>query len=378
MIKLSFLNLFRRKTRTFLALLGVVIGVASIIVLVSIVDGLFVQFNDVISQYQGLQVLQKDAVDTPFSFLDESFGSDLEKISGVNLAIPEIWYLPQKIDSKQNSLGFTTVTVYGLDIAKNNLSNQSGWIGELESGRKLNGNDGGYVLVGKILERDFDKFVGSKIKIDGETYTVKGIMGGESELLEGLIVMNLSDAKKLSGISSGKVNTFTLDLVDPAKSESIKNLIEFKFPGDVDVYSSATYTELFDDTLGQFRLLVFFVAGISAIVAGVGIVNTILMSIRDRIKEIGALKAVGWTREDIVKMVLLESLFIGVLGGVLGIALGFFVDVLLQVSFGLNFAITLPLVLEAFGFAVLLGLAAGIYPALQASKLEPVVALRGG
>ena len=378
MIKLSFLNLFRRKTRTFLALLGVIIGVASIIVLVSIVDGLFLQFNDVINQYKGLNVMEKDAVDQPFSILDEGFANDLERVPGVNVAIPEIWYVPEKIDGKTNEFSFSTASVYGLDIKKQNAARQAGWIVEIDEGKSLSGNDAGFVLIGKKIAEDYRKFAGAKIEINGKKFVVKGIFKGESDLIENIIAMNLSDAKQLSNIPSGKVNSFTLDLDDPARSEQIRQLIEFKFPDEVKVFSAATYSKAFDDALGQFRLLVFFVAAISAVVAGIGIVNTILMSIRDRIKEIGALKAVGWTSGDIVKMVLFESMLIGVIGGIIGIVFGFLLDVLLKSAFGLGFAVTLPLILEAFGFALFLGLAAGIYPAYRASKLEPVVALRGG
>ena len=80
MIKLAFSNLFRRKTRTFLALLGVAIGVAAIIVLVSIVDGFYLEFSDVVSQFQGIQILDKEAPDVVFSVMDESFGKNLESV----------------------------------------------------------------------------------------------------------------------------------------------------------------------------------------------------------------------------------------------------------------------------------------------------------
>lgn len=378
MIKLSFLNLFRRKTRSFLALLGVIIGVASIIVLVSIVDGLFLQFNDVINQYKGLNVMEKDAVDQPFSILDEGFANGLERVSGVNVAIPEIWYVPEKIDGKANEFSFSTTSVYGLDIKKQNAARQAGWIVDIDEGKTLAGNDTGFVLIGKKIAKDYHKFVGAKIEVNGKKFVVKGIFKGESDLIENIIVMNLPDAKQLSNIPAGKVNSFTLDLDDPSKSEQVRQLIEFKYPNQVKVYSAATYTKTFDETLGQFRLLVFFVADISAVVAGIGIVNTILMSIRDRIKEIGTLKAVGWTSGDIVKMVLFESVLIGIIGGIIGIVFGFLIDVVLEAVFGLGFAVTLPLILEAFLFALFLGLAAGIYPAYRASKLEPVIALRGG
>jgi len=110
----------------------------------------------------------------------------------------------------------------------------------------------------------------------------------------------------------------------------------------------------------------------------VGIVNTILMSIFERFSEIGALKAVGWTKFNIIKMIMLESLAIGIIGGILGLLMGFIADVLLNLIFGLGYSITPALVLQAFGFAVLLGLIAGIYPAYRAASLDPVAAISGG
>ena len=378
MIKLAFSNLFRRKTRTFLALLGVAIGVAAIIVLVSIVDGFYLEFSDVVSQFQGIQILDKDAPDVVFSVMDESFGKKLESVSNVNIAIPEIWFVPFSVDGKSNeATSFSSISVYGLDVQRSSAANNSGWIFSLERGSTLTGNDPGFVLIGKKIADDYGKFVGSTIELNDKKFRVKGIFSGSSELIESVVAMNLSDARDLSGIGTGKVSSFTLDLLDPGKTEQTVDLVEFRFPDEVQAFSSATYAEQFDSVLGNFRLLVFFVAGISSLVAGIGIVNTILMSIIERRKEIGTLKAVGWTRYEIIKLIVFESLLIGVLGGVFGLALGYLVDYLLLGALGLNFAITLPLILQAFFFALLLSLFAGAYPALRASSLDPVEALRG-
>ena len=96
----------------------------------------------------------------------------------------------------------------------------------------------------------------------------------------------------------------------------------------------------------------------------------------DRIKEIGALKAVGWTNSNIVKMVMYESLALGVVGGIVGLMVGFGIDVFLNSQFGLPYSITPMLLLEAFSFAVLLGLVGGLYPAYIASKADPIESLR--
>jgi len=284
-----------------------------------------------------------------------------------------------KIDDKDAGIGgggFSFTGVYGLDIQKQLSISSTGWVVDFEQGSVINPGESGAVLIGKKIADDYHKFVGSSLEIDGKKYRVKGIFEAESELIENVIVMNLEDARDLAGIPSDEVNTFTVGLVDPSRDDEIAKLMEFKYGDDLQVFSMSQSSDLLGGILGQFRLVVFFVAAISAVVASVGIMNTILMSIFDRIKEIGALKAVGWTNSNIVKMVMYESLALGVVGGIVGLMVGFGIDVFLNSQFGLPYSITPMLLLEAFSFAVLLGLIAGIYPAFRAAKLDPVEAMR--
>ena len=100
-----------------------------------------------------------------------------------------------------------------------------------------------------------------------------------------------------------------------------------------------------------------------------------LMGVLERFREIGSLKAVGWTQENIIRMILYESLFIGILGGAMGLALGVFASSQIG-SFGLTTVVSGELLLLSFLGAVLIGVAAGIYPALIASRMDPIEALR--
>jgi len=377
MIKLSFLNLFRRKTRTFLSVAGIAIGVAAIIVLVSLVDGFTQDFNGIVGQFKAISVVEKDAQDQTLSHIDSAFGQKLESLPYVKTVVPEIFLLPQKIDGQVLSLSTSAASVYGLDTSKFLSTSEIAWIGEVEKGSELRASDTGHVLLGKAIAEGNQKFVGSTIKINEKTFKVKGILKTESDLLGGLIVMNLSDARDLSGFPSGKVSSFTVLLTEPDKDEIVAKLIELKYETELTALTQKDLSQQLGGITDSLRLLAIVVALISSIVAGIGIANTILMSIFERFREIGALKAVGWTNSNVVRMVLYEAAFLGVFGGVIGILMGFAIDGVIASSFGLKYVVSPVLLFGSFGFAVFLGVISGVYPAFVASRLDPVEALRG-
>ncbi|HLC92973.1 MAG TPA: FtsX-like permease family protein [archaeon] len=377
MIKLSFSNLFRRKTRTALSVSSIAIGVAAIIVLVSLVDGFTGQFDEVISQFKGIMVIEKGAGDSTLSRLDESYKQKIESIAGVRTAIPEIWVLPDKVDGKAISANsFTPPVIYGLDIQEYFSTNAKGWITEIDKGTSIKSSDTGWVLIGKKVAEDYGKFVGSTIKVNEKTFRVKGILKGDSDAVSTIIAMNLADARDAAGFDAQKVSTFLVILTDSSLDKQVSSLIELKYPDDLQTFTQADLSEQFNSIIGNLRLLAIVIALISSVVAGIGIANTILMSVLERFKEIGALKAVGWANSNIVKMILYEAAFLGIIGGLSGIAIGYGVDMLLASVVGVRYSISPGLLAWSFGFAILLGLIAGIYPAFYASRLSPIDALR--
>jgi len=382
MIKLSFLNLFRRKTRTILCLIGIIIGVLAMIGMISVVDGLFGEFNQLLSSMQGVTIIEKDAADEVFSFIPVSYEQKLENIRGVRVAVPEIWGLANTIDGKKVSVVSSGVSmsppmIYGTDMQKYLQQTGKGLISiNVEKGTNLSPSDKGKVLVGGQLAEDHSKFVGSTIKINNKSFRVKGILKKESSTLASLIVMNLEDSREVLSISSDKVNTYHLDLSDPSEDQKTAEIINFKYGTEIEARTSADYSAQMSEILGSFRLSVFVIAGISAIVAGIGIVNTMLMSVLERYREIGALRAIGWTSNNIMSMILLEAMFLGVLGGILGIIFGFIAAQALHLFIGLPVLVSPVLIIETFIFALCIGLFAGVYPAFRASRLQPIEALR--
>jgi putative ABC transport system permease protein len=375
MIKLAFLNLFRRKSRTALAFIGIIIGITAIMGMVSTVDGVLGEFTDIITNMQAIEVYEKGVIDQTLSQLPLDYQRKLESVQGVKMVIPELWILPTSINDKPPRI-FTTVA-YGLDPFKlSQLSASPFGLFEDVEGKRLEPGDRGVAVVGRSMADEYNLFVGSSFEYNDKKFKVKGIYDSANELMGGIILIPYNDARELTNLDNDMVGTFYIELEDPSKDEEVSKLIEFKFD-DVTAFSSATFSEEYGGILDNFRLVVFAVAAISALVAGVGIANTILMSVMERKKEIGTLKAVGWTDFDVMRMILMESAILGIVGGLLGLVSGYSVSWAIQEFGGLTTRVTLELTAISFVFAVSLGIAAGLYPAYRASKLNPIEALGG-
>jgi len=378
MIKLAFRNLFRQKTRTFLAILGIIIGITALIALNAVIDGIYNELNTAVGSFQGIMVMQKGAVDQPLSKLKESLKTKISSVQGVRTVVPEVWGSPRTIDGKaQNLLSMQSVIlIYGVDASAYRKLRGSGWIGELEEGELLDGSDHGYVLLGKTLAKDKKKFIGSTIKINDEKFKVKGILKTESERYGNVIMMNISDARKIAGLSEDKVNSFYVELENPKDDKKIAEKINFLLGSEVEAMSSSDFSETFANVLSNFSLTALAIAAISAFVAAMGIMNTILMNIMERYKEIGTLKATGWTNFNIMQLILYESFFMGLIGSVGGVVLGILASFSITAISGVPTLLKLESIAQAFLFAFSIGIVAGLYPAYRASRLEPAEAIR--
>ncbi|MDO8633845.1 MAG: ABC transporter permease [archaeon] len=373
MFNVSLKNVFRNKVRTVLSVLGIVIGVAAIIVLVSIVDGLSADVEKAIGAVQGIRVVGSSG-DPVFSRVDASLVDELDSFPGVQAVVPMIIGAPGLIDGKAFSYG--SIRVVGLDFARQKRARSSGFSGELVEGSEIKPGDRGVAVIGKGLKESLDKFNGQSININNHKLKIIGVYSSGSDFLDSSIVVPLEDAREIFSFPVGKVSAFLLEARDVAETETIVKRLNFKYEGEIVALSTSDLSDQFGSIIGNFRLIVFFVAGISSIVAGVGIINTMLMSVVERFKEIGVLKAVGWTNSKIMHMIVLESIIISFFGGLSGIIFGFSVSSAIPVFFGLKTLVTPLLLFQVFAFAFLLGIIGGIYPAFVASKMDPVEALR--
>jgi len=375
-LKLSLINLTRHKLRTILSVLGIIIGVASLIALVSIVDGIKYDITDALSNAQGARVFPLGSSDPIFNSFDESWGDKIEKIQGVKVAVPNIMQLSKSIEGKSEAIG-TGARLVGVNLLKNSKAGASGFSGELLEGRDFVVSDEGknVAMIGKIVKDTHNKFLGSKIDVNGKKLQIIGVYSTGSDLLDNSILMPIETARDVTGFPKEKVSFINVMVNVPSEDQKVVDKINLIYGDEIKATSLSDFSAQFGAIFDSVTALVVVIASIASIVAAVGIINTMLMSVLERFKEIGALKAVGWTNSNIMKMILYESLFIGIIGGFFGVILGLIFSIFIE-EFGLTTVVTSELIIGSFLGAVFVGVIAGIYPAISASKMNPVDALR--
>ena len=376
-IKLALSNLLRNKKRTSLAVISISIGIIALIVLVSLSYGIYNDYAKTINQIKGILVFSKTVPDPSRDKISLDLLPKLKTIHGIKKIVPEIYHIATNIEGKKLEINMSNLLfVYG--VSANNLldgSYSSILKNNLIKGRLFKENEKQVILIPKEVADDYHKTIGQKINIDKQEYKIIGIFYVENKLMGSPIFANINDLKENYNYGKDKVNAFLVIPENIKDSRKISKQIEFKIDS-VQAQDKEDMQKQLGDLLNILELLAIFVSIIASFVAAIGVINTVLMSVIERFKEIGTLKAVGWSKEDILIMILLESILIGFLGSILGIILGVSFSLLINIFTSLSINITLSLILKTFIFGVVIGIISGIYPAYVASKLNPIDALR--
>ncbi len=361
--------------RTFLSVLSITIGVASLIVLVSLVEGIRFDIEDTFSSAQGARVLPVNSNSPIFSFLDESWVGKIERVKGVDYAVPNIVQFARDVDGSPVSFG--GVRVLGVGISKRANVSSSGFDGEILEGRDFVVADDGkkVAIIGLKIKEDYSKFLGSTIKVNGVALKIVGVYSTGSDFLDNAVLVPLSVAREITGFPKDKISYINVLVSNPKYDQVVVDRINLMYGGEIKASSLNDFSSQFGQVFDNVSSLVLVIASVASIVAALVVMNTVLMSVLERFKEIGALKAVGWSNDDVIKMILYESGLIGVFGGFFGVVLGFFATMVLN-FFGLTTFVSLELVVGSFFGAFLVGMLSGFYPAFVASRMNPVDALR--
>ncbi len=360
-------SLFRRKLRTFFAVLGVAIGIAAVVSLVSAAKGFKEQFQKITELYKSqILVVDKSASSPIFSFIPESTLEEIRKIPGVRSITGNLLTF-SRLPNRPMFL------VIGLD-PKGHLFDQV----RILEGKNLDGGGPGEALLGRRAAESMGMGLGATVPIRGRNYRIVGIFTQDTNITDSGVIVRLGDLQDLMS-QKERVTLAAISVADEGRIDEVMREIERRFPT-----LASKRSENFIDQYTQLEMIDTFAWAISflaALVGGVGVMNTMMMSVFERTREIGVLRAVGWSGRRVLGMVVMEGALLSIIGGVVGIGLGIVMleTVLRVMSTTVTWVDpTYPprLFVNVMGLALGLGVGGSLFPAWKASRLDPIEALR--
>ncbi len=396
LLSFSIKALNRQRLRSFLTVLGIIVGISSIILLVGLIQGLK---QDVLKQLEDFG--PRTIIITPVSMQGGSMvgpGSSFAPTSGklFEKDYERIKRLPEIQTITKVIIGQATVTYKDQSIDSSVYGIESDVFGDtmsldLESGRFLEPGDVSSAVVGATVAESFDEVLRtqSNIEISGRTFRVVGILkktGNSFAPIDSVILIPHTEAREIfdDNLLDNEISAIRLTLEEGTNVDLAAEEIEAimlsshrvtEDEKDFGVISPTFINQQFSSILDMLTIFLGAIASIALIVGGVGISNTMFMSIMERRKEIGTMKAVGATAAQIRNIFLVESSIIGLIGGAAGLLLGAVIGLIITL-FGVTFVFDIYVTLGALFFSVLIGVVSGTFPAMDAAKVDAIVALR--
>lgn len=379
--KMALRSIKGNKIRAALTMLGIVIGVSSVIVLVSIAQG---STNNVTSQINnlGTNLLTINTFGTDLSLSEDKIDK-LKNVNGVKAVSPVV---SGRVNVKK---GATTsqVTLTGTNAAYETVKST-----KVSAGRFITDLDVEYrqkiAILGSDTAQTFfgtDNPVGQYVQIEGTSFKVVGVLASKGSSMgqsgDDVVIIPLSTAERL--LKSTTITQVYLQGQSEQQMDVITAEVESSmasmFPNQSDYYKVSNQQDLMEtmsSVSNTMTMMLGGIAGISLVVGGIGIMNIMLVSVSERTKEIGIRKAVGAKRKDILGQFLIESVVLSAMGGLLGILFGIGLGKLLSSVMSLSVSFSSSVILFSFLFSLVVGVVFGVYPANKASKLNPIQALR--
>jgi ABC-type antimicrobial peptide transport system permease subunit len=360
-----FRNLWHRKARSLLTMLGIAIGVAAVIALGAMAEG----FAEGYASFAGrsgadLLVTQADSYDLSLSTVDEQVGERIAGLSGVKSVSGAIISVVQME-------GIPYFIVGGYDPQQVAIQHF-----KIVEGQPLTHER--QIILGRQAADNLKKSVGDTVRLYDSPFRIVGIYETGQSFEEGGGVISLADAQAVFK-KPRKVTFFQVQLRDPTQVDAVQARIEQLFKKDVSVSKAADIGEE-QSAVQSMRAMAWGISLIAVLIGGLGMMNTMIMAVFEQTREIGVLRAVGWRRGQVLRLVLGQSLALSFLGGLLGVGLGLGLVWLINhtpaVSSYAPGVARAPLLIQGMTVALVLGLVGGFYPAWRAANLRPVEALR--
>jgi putative ABC transport system permease protein len=397
-VRIALRGLRAHRLRSVLTMLGIIIGVAAVILLVAIGNGVQASVNAKIQPLANLITITPTTGKIPGGapprdLIDGDVEVLLRQLPNAAAVIPAV---------TGQTLAETDTNKYRADV----VGSTEDWLG-------INNRDlqvGGFFdqaqvrsaarvvvlgpTVANVLFGGPEAALRKPIRFNHQTFQVIGVMQSAGEPADNNAVMPLDSARRYLFGGGDKLNQITVQADQasdvPAVQDQVitilsdRHRIQDPANRDFEVQSLRSRLDAFNQILSILTLFTASVASISLIVGAIGVLNIMLVSVTERTREIGIRKAIGATRRAILQQFLIEAVVLAGLGGLIGIAVGVGLSVLgahLAPSLGptlSNFAptVSIPSVLLSFGISLAIGIIAGGYPANRAARLRPVEALR--
>lgn len=386
-VHLAFSSILANKMRSFLTMLGIIIGVSAVIILVSIMNGVTSQVTDMFDSL-GTNTIQTMIMDrggtravstkTMYKFVEEH--DDL--FSGVS---PLLNMANTKVRAKESTDSIST-TVYGVSEEYKDIV-----VTPVTKGRFLQYFDiekqQNVCVVGTYVEKELfegQSALSQTIKIMGVPYTVIGVLEEKAESAAGsnddVVYIPYTNACKLMG--SAYVNMYALTAKNPEKIDEATAALKrelTKILGSDDFFTVISLKEMLNQMnsiMGMLSTALVAIAGISLLVGGIGIMNIMLVSVTERTREIGIRKSLGAKNKNILQQFVIEAGAVSGVGGIFGIIFGILVSLLAGKLMNMKVVPSFGSICVAFGVSVAIGIIFGYLPAKKAAELNPIDALR--
>ncbi|HWB10607.1 MAG TPA: ABC transporter permease [Pirellulales bacterium] len=364
-------SLRRRPVRSGLTASGVAVAVAAVVMLVGISRGFETELLKVYEQHgTDLIVFRAGVAQRLTSSLDMGLGDKIAGLPNVERVVPGL----------MDVVSFEKFDLFGVTV--NGWPADSAVFDQMQvvEGSRIEAGDGRVIMLGSVLAKNLDKHVGDEIDvIEGQSFKVVGIYQSHNVFENGSMVMALDELQKLMD-REGDITFFmvTADDKDKAAVEALRDRIRKLAPG-IDAMSGRDYA----DTAIELRLArssAWLTSAVALVVGAIGTLNTMVMSVFERVHEIGLMRAIGWRRSRIVQMIMSESLVLALVGALAGTIVALVgTRVLSQLPLYARVVsgdVEPGIVLQGVAIAVLVGLFGGLYPAWRAAGLLPTEALR--
>lgn len=380
-IKLAIKNIKSNKLRSALTMIGIIIGISSVIVLVGLGSGSTKQITSQV-QSLGTNLISANTSGSGSKQFTLDDVKDIEQIQGVAEAAPIISAnTTVKVDKNSQSASVTGTTSNFLDIRNMTIS-EGRFIADLDVDYR-----GKVAVLGSDIAEQLYGFtdpVGKDIDIKGNTYEVIGVlksqgssMGNNTDdmvIIPSTTAIGLAGTRNVQNVYIKSSNNSNVDLVTNEVNQYLTSF--FKSTDNSNrVMSQKQLLDTMSSITSTMTYLLGGIAAISLIVGGIGVMNVMLVSVSERTKEIGIRKALGGSRKDILIQFLIEALVLSSLGGAAGVLFGLAIGWAVT-AFGMSMAFSIPIVIIAFSFSLAVGIIFGMFPAYKASKLKPIDALR--